>query len=98
LLGTALKTLIIIFALGTLGTGLWAARLWYTSSKIVPIPTWAKCGGSEPGDEMLSQMGVLAGLLCAGNEVARLNGAAALWTAIAVVFGVAATLAGLWSG
>jgi hypothetical protein len=82
-----LRFVVIILALGTLGTGLWAARLWYKSSKIIPVPTWAEWGGSEPGDETLSLMGELGGLLSAGNKVAKLNGAAARWTAISVCLG-----------
>jgi hypothetical protein len=95
--GKALTTVVIVLAFGTLGTGLWAARLWNKSSKIVPVPTWAEAGGTEPGDEMESQMGWLAGLLKAGRKVAELNSAAARWTAISVFLAVAATLAGLWS-
>ena len=93
-----LRSVVIILALGTLGTGLWAARLWHKSSKIVPVRTWAEAGGTEPGDEMASLSGELGGLLSAGNKVAKLNGDAARWTAISVSLGAAATFAGLLSG
>lgn len=64
-------------------TGVYAARLWYLSSKLYVRPTWEKCGGIEPpGAGSASNTGWIAGILEASSESAELNRRAALWTVI----------------
>jgi hypothetical protein len=92
------KIIIFILSLAELLTGLRAAQLWHRSSLVFPIPTWATGGGIEPGDTTLAQMSELAGVVEAGTKTSALNAVAARWTAIAVVIGSTATIAGILFG
>jgi len=78
-----------IITLAASGTGLWAAWLWYLSSKVEIVPTWVKCGRIEPpGDPVGSSTGWTAGILEASSKAAGYNKQAALWTAGSVLLGV----------
>jgi hypothetical protein len=92
-----MKILIVIGLLSLLPafTGIWAARLWYESSKIEVIPAYARYGNIEPvGHSSQSAMDWLDGVLRAGNAAAELNKRAARWTAIAVALGAITTVIG----
>jgi hypothetical protein len=78
------------------GTGLLAAWFWYRVSKVEIVPIWAVAGRMEPVIPELSQGGWISGLLAAGNEAARLNKIAALWTAASVAIGAAGNVAASW--
>ena len=88
----------LIPAVAALGTGLWAAWLWYQSSLIVADPGWPKDQATgipfAPVDPTLNQMGWTAALLKAGQDTAALNAKAARWTAITVVLTTVASVAG----
>lgn len=76
-------------------TGVYAARLWYLSSKLYVRPIWEKCGGIEPpGAGSASNSGWIAGILEANSESAELNRRAALWTAVSVGLSAAVTVIG----
>ncbi len=75
-------------------TGVYAARLWYLSSKLYVRPIWEKCGGIEPGVPSASNSGWIAGILEASSESAELNRRAALWTAVSVGLSAAVTVIG----
>ncbi|NML98779.1 hypothetical protein HHL24_12575 [Paraburkholderia sp. RP-4-7] len=92
-----MKILIVIGLLSLLPafTGIWAARLWYESSKIEVIPAYARYGNIEPvGDISQTALNWLDGALRAGSEAAELNKRAARWTAIAVALGAITTVIG----
>jgi hypothetical protein len=78
-----MKSMSIVFAIGSLITGLIAAYYWYESSKVKYGPDWDKF--EEPVDERLQQMGRDSGLLKGTAEAGQLNKVAALWTAFSVV-------------
>jgi hypothetical protein len=74
-------------------TGIWAARLWYESSRIEVIPAYARYGKIEPVDDSSqSAMDWLDGLLRATTESAELNKKAARWTAVSVALGAIVTV------
>jgi hypothetical protein len=87
----------IVLAIAGLAVGLNAARFWYQSSRITPIPGWLQAGLPEPGDAEMSQMAWLWALIESSQKAADLNKAAALWTAVAVVLGGLASIARAWS-
>jgi hypothetical protein len=86
-----------LLAFGTLCAGLRGAWYWYRSSQVVAVPVWTEQGQPEPADPLQSQMGWLAALIKSSGDAAYFNRWAAIWTAGAVVLGVAATVAGAWS-
>ena len=96
-----MKWVSLAAVLGSLGAGLWAAWLWYLSSRVRADPNWQRDYVTgipiQPADPMLTQMSWTDALLRASKEAADLNARAAFWTAITVVLG---TLAGLasWIG
>ena len=92
-----MKCAAIILAIATLGAAGAGAWYWWRSSKVAPVPTWLRYGGTEPADATSSQMGWLAGLLEAAREAAALNKLAAMWTGCAAVLGAATTIAGLFA-
>ena len=69
--------------------GFVAAYYWYRSSKVPTNPTWI----TEPGEELNSQAGWIAGMMQASAEAARLNAVAAMWTGISVVLAVLSSIA-----
>jgi hypothetical protein len=60
-----MKCAVITLAMGTLGVALIGAWYWWRSSRVITVPTW---GDIEPGDELLSQMGWIAGSLEAARQ------------------------------
>jgi hypothetical protein len=72
-------------------TGLVAAYYWYRASKIQIEPTWL----TEPGDNQLSQMGWMAGMMRAFMESAGLNKHAAFWTAFSVALTAVSSIVGV---
>lgn len=74
--------------------GLMAAWFWYRASTIVVIPL--RFSRIEPDAPDSSETDWNSGLLVAGNEAARLNKIASLWTAAAVAIGVLANLIATW--
>lgn len=85
---------VIVLAIVTLGAALIGAWYWWQSSKIVIVPTW---GDIEPGDELSSQMGWIAGSLEASRQTASLNKVAAIWTGFAAILGAITTVTGLFA-
>ncbi|MDN7932041.1 hypothetical protein QZM52_12195 [Burkholderia metallica] len=75
-------------------TGVYAARLWYLSSKLHVKPTWEKYAGFEPGVSSASTSGWIAGIIDANRESAELNRRAALWTATSVGLSAVVTVIG----
>jgi hypothetical protein len=81
--------MLTLIKFATTATALYSAWLWYLSSKVEIVPTWAKYGGIEPpGAGSASDSGWIAGVLEASTEAARHNKRAALWTAGSIVLGV----------
>jgi len=87
----------LLLALLSCGCGALAARYWYRSAMVEPMPTWAsgdRLGPlNEPGIEALSQNGWIAGTVQAVSDSARWNKRAALWSAAAVVLTALSSLA-----
>ena len=69
----------MVLALVAFCAGLMAAWFWYRASKVVAIPL--RVSRIDPGSPERSETGWVSGLLVAGNEAARLNKIASLWTA-----------------
>lgn len=80
------------------GAGMWAAWLWWRSSRVRANPEWVRDYRTglpmQPVDPTLTQMSWFDALLRASEEAAALNARAALWTAITVVVGLVAGLTG----
>jgi hypothetical protein len=89
-----MKCAALFLAAATLGTALIGALYWWRSSRVVTSPTW---GDIEPGDELLSQMGWIAGSLEAARQTASFNKVAAIWTGCSAILGAATTIAGLFA-
>jgi hypothetical protein len=81
-------------ALIGLGTGLRAASLWYQSTKVEVVPSWASWGVIEPTDPNQATIGWIIGQWEADKEAAGLNARAAKWTAAAVILSGLASVAG----
>jgi hypothetical protein len=62
-----MKCAVITLAIGRLGAALIGAWYWWRSSRVITVPTW---GDIELGDELLSQMGWIAGSLEAARQTA----------------------------
>lgn len=90
-----MKWIALVLAVATLSTALIGAWYWWRSSKVIPVPTWARFGGVEPGDALSSQMGWLDGSLEAARQSAALNKTAAIWTGCAAILGAVTTVAWL---
>jgi len=84
----------IILALIGLGLGIKAANDWYRSSQISPTePAWP-LSPDAPVDRNI--MGHVAGMQITLRNVARLNRAAALWTAAAILASTLSSVVSAW--
>lgn len=92
-----MRWLVFFVASAGLVTGLIAAWFWLCASKVPVQPTWAKNGiRAEPFDPDQARMSEIGGLFEAGQESARLNAKAAIWTAISVILSGASAVVGAW--
>jgi hypothetical protein len=82
----------VIAALFALACGLRAARLWYQSSQVKPVPE-----GPEPVVPELRAMWWQSAQIEAADRSAELNARAAKWTAAAVVAGTIASVSGAFT-
>ncbi len=73
----------MVLALIAFSSGLMGAWFWYRSSKVVTIPL--RVGRVDPSAPDAAETGWISGLLVAGNEAARLNKIASLWTAASLL-------------
>lgn len=89
-----MKWLVIAFAFVALSLGLWAARYWYLSAEVVPVPGYVLRGEAEPGDPDASRREWYAAEMIAGKKSAVLNSKAARWTAWAVLANAACAIIG----
>ncbi|MGO9018762.1 MAG: hypothetical protein ACLQVJ_10485 [Syntrophobacteraceae bacterium] len=89
-----MRTLSITLAIIAASVGLYAAFLWWKSSKVELVPLWEKFGRVEPGDTQASQAGWICGIMEAYQESAELNKKASFWTAWAVVFATISSIVG----
>lgn len=85
----------MVLALLAFCSGLTAAWFWYRSSMVVAIPL--RVTRIEPGMPETSGTDWVSGLLVAGNEAARLNKIASLWTAASVAFAAVSNLLAAWA-
>jgi hypothetical protein len=74
--------------------GLYAAYCWWIASASRIDPAWI----IEPGETELSQAGRIGGLMNSVVDSARLNKRAAVWTAVAVLFGAVSSIFGVLAG
>lgn len=81
----------IIIAVLTAFSGLWAAWLWHKASRVEIVPLWVHMGTMEPVDGAAQNQWIVA-LIEAANESARLNRAAASWTALSVFLSASSAL------
>jgi hypothetical protein len=79
----------VALALPALICGLRAAYLWYQSSRVEVEPE-----GFEPVEEVGRRIWWQDAMLRAAKRSADLNKRAAKWTAVAVCFGTASSIAG----
>ena len=79
-----------VATIGSAAAGLYAAWLWHQSANVSPDPF--RDGAVEPVDAMASNAQWTAAMLATATKIADLNRPAALWTARAVLLGVAATV------
>jgi len=86
-----MKAIAIISAVCALALGLRAARLWYLSSQVKPVPE-----GPEPVVPEMRAMWWQSAQIKAAGLSADLNARAAKWTAAAVVFGTIASVSGAY--
>lgn len=85
----------IVIGLAALGgaAGVYAAALWFRSSKLYVTPAYAKHGGIEPVDDSgRVSMDWIVGINEFNDEVAKLNALAARWTAGSVLLGSLASI------
>ena len=90
-------TLSITFTTIAFFLGIYAAFLWWKSSKVDIIPLYQECGRIEPVEQVDSQSDWLSGMMAAYDKTAKLNKAAAFWTAwtvaCATIASISSTLA-----
>jgi hypothetical protein len=87
-----MRILALTSACGGFAFGLIAAYYWWLASRVETIPMW---GDVEPGDQSLSQAGLIGGMMSAASESARLNQRASVLTAVAVILTTASGVLGL---
>jgi hypothetical protein len=83
-----MKSLPILLSLASAATGLWAAYRWWQASRVGP-----RYEGTEPGTPEGSIGYQLSATWMGMADSAKLNAAAARWTAIASLLGAASALA-----
>lgn len=85
-----------LLAIATMVSALRSAWYWYRSSQISAVPDWVEVGREEPKDPLQFQLGWMNALMKASEDSAFLNRWGAIWTAVTVLLGAAATLASVW--
>ena len=91
-----MKIAALILALASSALGLLSAWYWYRTSRIDPVPSWAKDCGTEPVIPEIGTLGWIAGFLEASQASSALNRKAALTTAAAVALGALGNLLASW--
>ena len=86
----------VLLSFAVLVVGVVAARLWHLSTLVEIEPTWGNDPLREPTDPNQSTLGWVIGGWNANQKIAALNARAARCTAVAVVLGFLAGLAGVW--
>jgi hypothetical protein len=99
---TVMKSLAILLAFATCGTGIWAAWKWHMSSQVSVELGFAhpplQVGGPpipETEDAHSLRRVELAATWDAMNQTAYLNKLAAFWTAVSVALSAATTIVGI---
>jgi len=87
----------LALAILAFGAGLWAARLWLIASRVQIVPFWADGNSIEPVlvDEGHTQW--IVAVLQSAQKSGKLNGHAAIWTAVSVFLSTASTVVGALS-
>jgi len=89
-----LKAVVILLATVSLGTGLVAAYYWNKASRVHVMPFWEANGSLEPMDPTRSNTEWIVAQMETTRRSGRLNAIAARWTAVSVLLGGIASIAG----